>query len=147
MGYITLSIGWPALVFALVLGIVRGNDHVIIQLMFGSPLYGTLFGTLGLSGPHRMHGDAVDIWIGILLWTAIYSALATFLFALTVATFDRCLGRVPETDPPDYSGRWSRRMSDFNRPFDDENIRGLSRAPLDRAAGWGDRRCAPQPNV
>ena len=50
-----------------------------------------------------------------------------FSLRSTVATFDRCLGRVPETDPPDYSGRWSRRMSEFNRPFDDENIRGLSR--------------------
>jgi ABC-type transport system involved in multi-copper enzyme maturation permease subunit len=118
--YITLSIGWPALVFAMVLGIVRGNDHVIFQLMFGSPLYGTLFGTLGLSGQHRMPGDAVDIWVGLLLWTAIYGSLATVLFELTVATFDRCLGRVPEIDPPDYSGRWSRRMSEFNRPFDDE---------------------------
>jgi len=145
-GYITLSIGWPALVFVLALGILRG-DRVVIPLIFGSPLYGTLFGTLGLSGPHRMPGDAVDIWIGLGLWTAIYGALATFLFALTVATFDRCLGRVPETDPPDHSRGWSRRLPQFDRPFDDENVRGLSRGSLDPAAGWGDPRCSPQPHL
>ena len=108
-GYVALAIGWPALVITLGLGIVRVNDHVVLPLVIGSPLYGTLFGTMGLSGPHRGPGDAVDIWIGVGLWIAIYGALATFLFETTVATFDRCLGRVQATDLPPYYRRGTSR--------------------------------------
>ena len=100
-GYVALSIGWPALILALAGGNAHQNDRVVVPLVFGSPLLGTLFGTLGLSGA-RLPGEAVDIWIGCGLWVAIYGALATFLYEATVATFDRCLGRIPETDLPPY---------------------------------------------
>ena len=54
--YIALSIGWPALVLVLTLG-GPGNDRVILPLVMGTPLYGSLFATLGLSGPHNMPGN------------------------------------------------------------------------------------------
>ena len=53
--YIALSIGWPALVLAITLG-GNANDRVILPLVMGTPLYGTIFATLGLSGPHHMPG-------------------------------------------------------------------------------------------
>ena len=146
-GYITLCIGWPALVFVMALGVFRSDDRVVLPLIFGSPLYGTLFGTLGLSGPHRMPGTAVDVWIGLGLWIAIYAALATFLFSLTVATFDRCLGRVPELDPPGHFGSRAPRFWQFERPFDVENAHGMSLDSLDPAAGLGELRCSTQPQL
>ena len=36
--------------------------------------------------------------VGSFLWTLIHGGIAAFLFAATLSTFDRCLGRVPETD-------------------------------------------------
>ena len=72
--YIALSIGWPALVLVITLG-GPGNDRVILPLVMGTPLYGSLFGTLGLSGRHHMPGVAADIWIGASLWIAIHGGL------------------------------------------------------------------------
>ena len=143
-GYVALSIGWPALVLALAEGIVSQNDRVVLRLVFGSPLLGTLFGTLGLSGPHRMPGDGVDTGIGCGLWTAIYGALATFLFETTVATFDRCLGRVPEIDLPPYSRDFIKRLPRFVPHRDVDVVHEPSRNPLHPAIGWVDPRGSPQ---
>jgi ABC-type transport system involved in multi-copper enzyme maturation permease subunit len=104
-GYVVLAIGWPALVITLALMILHARPRVTLPLVCGSPIYGTLFGTLGLAGRHNMPGTAEDIWIGIGLWIAIHGALATFVFETTVATFDRCLGRISTTElPPIFRG-------------------------------------------
>ncbi len=134
-GYVALSIGWPALVLALAGGTVHNNDRVVLPLVFGSPLLGTLFGTLGLSGPHRLPGDAFDILIGLGLWTAIYGALATCLYEATVATFDRCLGRVPETELPPYSRDWIKQLPKFDRYGDDFVVHEPKGTLLDLNAG------------
>jgi ABC-type transport system involved in multi-copper enzyme maturation permease subunit len=142
-GYVALSFGWPALVLALA-GSVHDDDRVVLPLVFGSPLLGTLFGTLGLSGPHRMPGAAVDIGMGCVLWTAIFGALATFLFETTVATFDRCLGRVPETDLLPYSRDMMMRLPRFDPYRDDDVDHEPSRNPLDPANGRVEPRGSPQ---
>ena len=141
-GYVALSFGWPALVLALVGGTVQHNDRVVLPLVFGSPLLGTLFGTLGLSGPHRMPGDALDILIGLGLWIAIYGALATFLYEITVATFDRCLGRVAEIDLPPYSRDWIKRLPQFDPYGDDDVVHEPSRTAIGRV----EPRGSPQPH-
>ena len=112
--YIAISLVWPALVISVAIG-SNTNDRVILPLVCGTPLYGTLFATLGLSGPHHMPGSAVDIWIGVSFWILIYAGLAVGLFAATVATFDYCLGRLPEDDLAPSSGSLEERKPLFER--------------------------------
>jgi hypothetical protein len=121
-GYAAIAIGWPVLLLTLAQGAVHMDDRVFFPLLFGSPLCGTLFGTLGLCGPRPTPGNPQDIWVGVGLWTAIYGALATFLFATTVTTFDRCLGRIPETDLSPYPLGWKRRLPPFDLYLDDKGV-------------------------
>jgi ABC-2 type transporter len=94
---VLLAIGWPALVLALLLP-ARAADPFIISMVIGSPLYGVLFAThVVAAGSHNMPGSPPDIWTGCFLWAAVLGAAATALFAIVVATFDRCLGRMPES--------------------------------------------------
>jgi ABC-type transport system involved in multi-copper enzyme maturation permease subunit len=127
--YIALSIGWPALVMVLALG-TQWGDRVILPLVMGTPLYGTLFGTLGLSGPHHMPGVASGIWIGASLWIAIYGGLAALLFAATVATFDHCLGRVPAGDVMPRTETWKKWSPRLDPYFEDDLVTSSSRQPV-----------------
>jgi ABC-type transport system involved in multi-copper enzyme maturation permease subunit len=133
--YIALSFGWPLLVLACMLG-AGANDRAILPLVLGTPLYGTLFATLGLSGPHHMPGSAADLWIGASFWIFIHGGLAAVLFAATIATFDHFLGRAPEGDlepirweskarKPFFergprAGTWKRQRPRFDPYFDDD---------------------------
>ena len=67
-----------------------------------------------------MPGNAEDLWIGASFWIAIDGGLAALLFAVTLASFDRCLGRISETDVPAYSGAWKKPMSRFELGFFDD---------------------------
>ena len=125
--YVALAIGWPALVIPLVLGLPGSSDRVLLPLVCGSPLYGTLFGTFGLSGEHRMPGSPEDIWAGVTLWIIIHSGLAAALFAATLYTFDRCLGRVSDTDPDAEWPAWKKSTSEFE--FNDPRLAELFRPP------------------
>jgi ABC-type transport system involved in multi-copper enzyme maturation permease subunit len=127
--YIALTIGWPALVLAITLG-GHQDDRAILPLVMGTPLYGTAFGTLGLSGAHQMPGIAADIWVGASLWIAIHGGLAALLFAATVATFDRCLGRVAEGDVMPRTGTWKKWEPGLDPYFDDDIVTGSSRQPV-----------------
>ena len=146
-GYVALSIGWPAVVLALLLGVFRSNDRVILPLVLGTPLYGTLFATLGLSGPHRMPGDAADIWVGAVVWVVIHGALAVLLFAATVATFDHSLGgcRNPAWRPR--SGSWKKWRPLLDLEFDDEIAPEPPGRPLDPAIGWAEHEVRPSPTA
>jgi len=100
--YVVFSLGWPALIIPLTFG-PGVDNHIIVPLIMGTPLYGTAFGTLVVAGgPHNMPGEQVDVWIGCCLWVMIHGGAAVALYAATVATFDRCLGRMPEWDGPVY---------------------------------------------
>jgi hypothetical protein len=127
--YIALTIGWPALVLAITLG-GHADNRVILPLVLGTPLYGTLFATLGLSGPHQMPGVAADIWIGVSIWIAIHSGIAALLFAATVATFDRCLGRVPEGDVIPRTETWKKWKPRLDPYFEDDLVTGSSGQPV-----------------
>jgi hypothetical protein len=66
--------------------------------MLGSPFYGTLLATAAVEpGGSRFPGDAYQVGIGTFVWILIHSAIAAIFFAATLATFDRCLGRVSKT--------------------------------------------------
>jgi ABC-type transport system involved in multi-copper enzyme maturation permease subunit len=127
--YIALTIGWPALVLAITLG-GHADDRLILPLIMGTPVYGTGFGTMGLSGPHRAPGVAADIWIGAGMWIAIHCGLAALLFAATVATFDRCLGRVPEGDVMPRTETWKKWKPRLDPYFDDDLVAGSSQQPV-----------------
>jgi ABC-type transport system involved in multi-copper enzyme maturation permease subunit len=100
--YVVFSFAWPALIIALSAG-SRTNDHVILPLVMGTPLYGTVFATLVVAGgPQNIPGMPVSAWVGCFLWIVIHGGIAAALYAATVATFDRCLGRMPESYWPEY---------------------------------------------
>jgi ABC-type transport system involved in multi-copper enzyme maturation permease subunit len=93
---VLLAIGWPALVVSLMAS-TRGHEYFIPPLIMGTPLFGTLFGTMAVAaGTQNMPGSPANVWMGCFLWTAIFGAAATGLFAIVVGTFDRCLGRMPD---------------------------------------------------
>jgi ABC-type transport system involved in multi-copper enzyme maturation permease subunit len=95
---VLFTFGWMFLVVLLFKG--GPGDGFIFAVIVGSPLPGTLFGTLVVaSAPGGLPNDGV-IWIviGTFIWTLIHGTIALILFTATLATFDRCLGRIPETD-------------------------------------------------
>ncbi len=100
--YVLFSFGWPALFIATNSGRSM-DDHVMLPLLMGTPFYGTLLGTLGVTGGLRnMSGNDIDIWVGCCLWVLIHGGAAAVLYWATIATFDHCLGRMPEWDEPVY---------------------------------------------
>ena len=96
--YVLLSIGWPALLIPMA-NAGRMTEHVLLPLMMGTPLLGTLFGTLVVAPPDTvpLPGTPAGVWVGCYLWIAIDGALAAFLYSGTLASFDRCLGRMRES--------------------------------------------------
>jgi C-terminal processing protease CtpA/Prc/ABC-type transport system involved in multi-copper enzyme maturation permease subunit len=111
--YVVFSFGWPALVIATSIG--GGNDHLILPALMGTPLYGTALATLMVAGgPYKGPGSPTDLWIGCCVWTIYHSAAAALLYRATVATFDRCLGRMPDSDRP-ASARSDLQLASFRR--------------------------------
>jgi ABC-type transport system involved in multi-copper enzyme maturation permease subunit len=90
------SIGWLLLVFLLAIP-GQVNDHFMIPMVMGSPIYGTVFATLAvLPGETHFPGGAYTAGLGAVIWIVIDAAVAFFLFLAALATFDRCLGRVSD---------------------------------------------------
>ena len=87
--YVLFSIGW-----ALLTVLLFTPDPVGRFVMMGTPAYGTLLAT-SLVGPKMFILD--DRRAGLsaaVCWTVLYFGLAATLFVATLATFDRCLGRI-----------------------------------------------------
>ncbi len=96
---IVFSIGW----IILVASIFGDADFLTTPLIMGSPLYGPFGATLVVAA------RAIDVLgpvepryaiVGALLWIVIHSGAAALLFGATVATFDHCMGRIPEDARP-----------------------------------------------
>jgi ABC-type transport system involved in multi-copper enzyme maturation permease subunit len=90
--YLLVTVGWMFMVIA----IRNGFDER--SLMMGSPWFwsGMMTATLRHGEP-----DHQDVWDWGYLWTVIYALTALTLLAATLATFNRCLGRVePRLFPP-----------------------------------------------
>jgi ABC-type transport system involved in multi-copper enzyme maturation permease subunit len=91
--YVVFSIGWVLLI------VFTGRaDRSMVAPLMGSPLAGTPITTVAVAEAGRNTSDNAHsaIVIGAILWTAISSAVAGVLFVATLATFDHCLGRMPE---------------------------------------------------
>ncbi len=94
--YVGFSIGWLVLVFLVAIP-GQANDHFIIPMVMGSPFYGTIFATMAVApGEAHFPGGASTAGFGAFIWIVIDGASALLLFLTTLATFDRCLGRVSE---------------------------------------------------
>jgi len=111
MAYVLVAVGWPLLLRLLPsLPVFRTApwEPNWDGLGFASPFFGiyattewasrwsyaslNTYSGLG-SGPPLAHGD--PSWP--LIWIVVYSAIALILALATLRTFDRCLGRVPES--------------------------------------------------
>jgi len=93
--YVVFSFGWFFLV-----ALVFNRDRVGQPLAMGSPLYGTVLATSAVVAGERHFLDAHGKFaagVGAVLWILIHSGVAAVLFVAVAATFDRCLGRMPET--------------------------------------------------
>jgi ABC-type Na+ efflux pump permease subunit len=93
--YIVFSIGWMWLITLL----SAGPDSDLLLMLMGSPVAGMFYATAALSPDPRFiaGNEAVRIMVGVVLCTLIHGGIAALLFAATVATFDRCLGRASDT--------------------------------------------------
>ena len=89
-----MSLGWPVLIFFLFADAPR-DDWFPYWVMMGSPVASMTLLTRASIAPY-----ALDAWPGVvfaaLFWAAAYTAAAVTLFGLTLLTFDRCLGRMPD---------------------------------------------------
>jgi ABC-type transport system involved in multi-copper enzyme maturation permease subunit len=90
------AIGWVILV---VVSVTR--DPLGMGLVMGSPLYGAPLATLLVASGENLAGvEHRGAMLGALCWTLMYAGAALGLFACAVATFDACLGRMPESGQP-----------------------------------------------
>jgi len=91
--YVFVTVAW---VF-LVVSVFQRDNFYGPGLAMGSPFFGVAFGTLAVdnefSGPANIR-NSIPGWE--LFWTFVHGMAACGLFAATLATFDRCLGRVTE---------------------------------------------------
>ena len=112
MTYILVAVGWPfcfryCQAVSVSWGISVYGDRNWDGLFLASPFFGIYATTEWASrpwyasstysmqgfGPSLAHED--PLWS--LIWIAVYSAIALILVFATLRTFDRCLGRVPES--------------------------------------------------
>jgi ABC-type transport system involved in multi-copper enzyme maturation permease subunit len=95
---VVFSIGWIFLLF--LLAMPNGlNDSLLVPMLMGSPLCGTIFATMAVTpGALRLAGgvNATAITFGAFMWIVVHGAAALLLFLAAVASFDHCLGRVSE---------------------------------------------------
>jgi len=87
-----MSIGWIPFSM-IVFGEGPGDNGLGVGV--GSPLFGVRMYTARLGGegmPHEFVSQA--LWTGF--WTIAYAGIAIALLLATLATFNRCLGRIDE---------------------------------------------------
>ncbi len=81
--YLLAAVGWCCAIAAIARG--RGAE----QLMMGSPFFWPGAVTDSVS---RLSNNGT--WAAAVIWTLVYALIALMLLAATLATFNRCLGRV-----------------------------------------------------
>jgi hypothetical protein len=86
--YVLITAGWLFL-----LGTVTSRSRDVFETLgVASPFYGP--GELAfVTG--RPHGDNTKLDAFLAIWSGFYAMLAVVLYALTLLTFNSCLGRMP----------------------------------------------------
>jgi ABC-type transport system involved in multi-copper enzyme maturation permease subunit len=85
--YVGFSIGWIGLV-----SLLDPSELWERYLCLGSPVFGAFWVVCGLTDT-GVSPDPTQDWPAALLWTLAHGAIALVLFAATLRTFDRCVGR------------------------------------------------------
>jgi ABC-type transport system involved in multi-copper enzyme maturation permease subunit len=88
--YVIMSIGWIP-VSLIVFGDGRGDNGIGVAA--GSPLTGVSIYSEMLGDPTPQH-EFVSQTLWTLFWTIAYGSVALALMLATLATFNRCLGRI-----------------------------------------------------
>ena len=124
------SVGWLILVMS-----VSSRDFVGIPLIMGSPLYGTAAAMSGVvSGSDGPIGS--DAWyalVGAMIWIVLHGGAAAFLFGVTIATFDRCMGRIAETSVPGARRPTKKWVPEIEPGLDDVPLTEADLRPIGRA--------------
>jgi ABC-type Na+ efflux pump permease subunit len=90
--YALISIGWPILIALLSSPEPNGRS-----LVMGSPAVGAFIETALISPGSFVSRDApLENEVAASIWITIDLVAAAALFAATLSSFDRCLGRMPE---------------------------------------------------
>ena len=96
--YVAFSVGWT-----LVIALLSSPEPLGRSLIIGSPAIGAFAG-MGMVSPDFFPRGREEYRVGATLWILVYLATASGLFAATAASFDRCLGRMPEDGEPPPAG-------------------------------------------
>jgi ABC-type transport system involved in multi-copper enzyme maturation permease subunit len=94
--YVVLAAVWPILVVVIV---GSAPDYDIISFLMGDPPYGAMFGTMPVAKVNmRFAGDLSreNMLVWTITWIVVHAGVAGFLYLATLATFDHCLGRIPD---------------------------------------------------
>jgi ABC-type transport system involved in multi-copper enzyme maturation permease subunit len=86
-GFVAMTVGWMFLVMAL-----SQPSPVGFAFITGSPFYGPLITTAVANSSRNFNNDASLTWTA--LWAFLYSGAALSLLIATLASFNRCMGRV-----------------------------------------------------
>jgi ABC-type transport system involved in multi-copper enzyme maturation permease subunit len=98
--YVVSSIGWPILVALLVRSEPLGPCLIMGSPAIGGYIATALIGDRAIGPPHNEAFTAA-----VTIWMVLDLLVAAALFARTCSSFDRCLGRMPETDSRSPSSR------------------------------------------
>ena len=89
--YLMVSVGWLILIAAL--SPRRGPNGSVESLACLSPIFGSMDLWEHMVFPH---GEVARVFAVTILWLGVVAGAAVLLYALTLATFDRCLGRTSD---------------------------------------------------
>jgi hypothetical protein len=87
--YLMVSVGWIILIAALSPRAPNGNVESLACL---SPIFGSLYLWEHIVFQH----EVAWVFAVTILWLGVVAGVAVLLYALTLATFDRCLGRTSD---------------------------------------------------
>jgi ABC-type transport system involved in multi-copper enzyme maturation permease subunit len=96
--HVLLLIGWPIVVLFLSRGVSR---PIALALMTGDPPIGVMYATAATSASGFGWIEAgasarVEVFLRTFVWIVVLAIVAAALFNVTHATFDGCLGRIPD---------------------------------------------------
>ena len=93
--YVIVTVGW----FFLIVTLSRANHFWGPGLAAASPFWGTIYLTVGVAERGGGGGEWEHFLAWGTFWTVAYAAVAVALFTATLSSFDRCLGRIPDSPP------------------------------------------------